>query len=248
MYAEILAQLGLAKNEARIYETLLREGELSVGSIAVKSKVHRRNVYDSLHRLTEKGLVFEIIEKNENRYQAVEPQKLMELMREKEQMLSNIMPELEKMYQEKAHIDAVYVYRGAEGWKNYLSDILRIGEPAYFIGAKGGWMDERIKHFFPQFAKEAARKKIPFYHLFDYEVKKQLPAIFAHVGPRYRFLPKGYSTPVAVDIVGDHIYIISGMKLGGLQDEFSLTVIVNQKTADAFRMWFKMMWDFCGKK
>ena len=51
MYTELFQQLGLVKNEARIYEALLKEGESSVGEIAVKSKVHRRNVYDTLNRL-----------------------------------------------------------------------------------------------------------------------------------------------------------------------------------------------------
>ena len=67
-YTDLFIQLGLAKNEARIYETLLAEGESSVGEIAKKSQVHRRNVYDSLNRLVEKGLVFEIIQSKENRY------------------------------------------------------------------------------------------------------------------------------------------------------------------------------------
>lgn len=58
MFTETLQQLGLAKNEARIYQTLLQRGEMAVGEIANKSGVHRRNVYDSLNRLVEKGLVF----------------------------------------------------------------------------------------------------------------------------------------------------------------------------------------------
>ena len=60
MITEVLENLGLSKNEARIYETLLKEGESPVGFLAVKSGVHRRNVYDTLNRLIEKGLAFEI--------------------------------------------------------------------------------------------------------------------------------------------------------------------------------------------
>jgi len=245
MYRDLLQNLGLAKNEAKIYETLLAEGESSVGHIAAKSKVHRRNVYDSLRRLIEKGLVFEIIQSHENRYQAVDPGKLMELVREKELALAKVMPELEKLYQSTPQMETVYVYRGPEGWKNYLRDILRVGEDAYFIAAKGAWLDQRIKHFFPQFTKEAKRKKLKFHHLFDHEVRKACPEILQHVGKDYKFLPKDYSTPAAIDIFGDHVNIISGIKVGGLEEEFSLTVIINQQVADAFRIWFKFMWDFC---
>ena len=72
-HTKTLETLGLAKNEARIYETLLREGESTVGHISQKSEVYRRNVYDSLNRLMEKGLVFELIHTKENHYKAVDP-------------------------------------------------------------------------------------------------------------------------------------------------------------------------------
>ena len=99
MFAAVFQELGLSKNESRIYETLLREGELPVGQIAVRSRIHRRNVYDSIQRLLEKGLVFEILQKSENKYQAVDPNKLRELIQAKEQQLSLVMPQLESLYQ-----------------------------------------------------------------------------------------------------------------------------------------------------
>jgi len=45
MFEQILQKLGLSPNEAKIYETLLSLGSANVSTIAVKSKVHRRNVY-----------------------------------------------------------------------------------------------------------------------------------------------------------------------------------------------------------
>ncbi|PIN79600.1 hypothetical protein COV16_03365, partial [Candidatus Woesearchaeota archaeon CG10_big_fil_rev_8_21_14_0_10_34_8] len=56
MYEETLMQIGLSLNEARVYESMLQLGEANVQTIAIKSKVHRRNVYDSLNKLIEKGL------------------------------------------------------------------------------------------------------------------------------------------------------------------------------------------------
>jgi hypothetical protein len=125
---------------------------------------------------------------------------------------------------------------------------LRIGKPVHFIGAKGGWLDERVKNFFPFFIKEAKKQNIEFQHLFDHEVKKDCPAILEHVGSNYKFLPKGYSAPASIDFFGDHVNIISGIKLGHMNDDFSLTVIVNSAIAEAFRTWFRFMWDFCPKE
>ncbi len=97
MYEKIFEQFGFSKNEAIIYEVLLKEGELSVGDIAKKSEVHRRNVYDSLDRLIEKGVVFEIYSQKENHYQAVNPHKFSEFVQEKEDMLARVMPSLQKL-------------------------------------------------------------------------------------------------------------------------------------------------------
>ncbi|MCB0325423.1 MAG: TrmB family transcriptional regulator [Bdellovibrionales bacterium] len=245
MYAPLLQQLGLSKNEARIYETLLQEGESSVGAIAAKSKVHRRNVYDSIKRLLEKGLVFEVLQRNENVYRPVDPQKLLELVEEKALLLRRAMPELERIYREVPRVEEVYIYRGVEGWKNYLRDIIRVGEDFYSIGAKGAWMDPRVMTGFPEFIKETKRQKIRSYHIFDWEVFEQKHPILNYVGKDFKFFPRGYTAPAAVDTFGDRVNILSNIKLGGFDEDFSFTVIVNAGIADAFRTWFRFMYDFC---
>ncbi len=245
MYTEVFQELGLSKNEAKIYEALIIEGESSVSRISIKAEIHRRNVYDSLNRLISKGLVFEKLQKGENLYKPVDPNKLMELIQEKRDNLKKIMPQLQDDYQKLPLQNEVYIYKGAEGWRNYMRDMLRIGEDAYFIGAKGGWLDERVKDFFPRFIKEAEQKNIKYHHLFDHEVKEQVPEIIKYVGDQYKFLPPGYSAPGAIDIFGDHVNILSKLKYGSQPEEITFTVIVNQQVADSFRMWFKFMWDMC---
>ena len=245
MYERVFEGLGLSKNEAKIYETLIREGELTVGLIAKRSRIHRRNVYDTLNRLVERGLVYEILEHRESRFQGVDPKKLGELLEEKQVALSRVMPDLSSLYESVPREQSVCIYRGIEGWKNYMRDIIRVGEDVYCIGAKGAWMDERVMNFFPRFMREANKKKINYYHLFDYEVLEQKHDIVKHVGKHYKFLPKGYSAPAAVDVFGAHVNILSNIHIGGMDDEFWFTVIINRRIADAFRIWFRFMYDFC---
>jgi len=245
MYEHIFTQFDLAKNEAKIYEILLKFGERPVSFIANQSKVHRRNVYDSLSRLIEKGLVFEIIGSKENQYQAVHPEKFRELIAEKANMLEKVMPKLEALHDLNPSEEQVYIYKGPEGWKNYMQDIVRVGETFYCIGAKGGWLDERVKNFFPTFQREMERKKIKCYHIFDQEVKTKCPEIIEFVGEDYRFFPAGQSTNVAVDIFGDRINILSNLNAGGFDEDFSFTVIVNPQIAAAFKVWFEFMYQAC---
>ncbi len=247
MFEPIFQQLGLAKNESIIYEILLNYGELPVSKISQKSEIHRRNIYDSLKRLIERGLVFEILSARENSYQAVDPQKLQEFLQEKQDILARAMPHLQSLFHSTPRKNEIYVYRGPEGWKNYLRDILHVGEDFYCISGKGGWLDPRIKDFFPQFIRECERKNITMWHVFDPEVREN-SEILKYVGQNFRFFPKEFVTTASADIFGDHVCIPT-LKSGGgaITDEFSMTVIINQEIADAFRTWFKFLYQFAEK-
>lgn len=239
----ILREVGLALNEARIFAVLLESGESSVSSVAASSGIHRRNVYDSLNRLIEKGLVFEILQGRENLYQAVDPNKLAELVDERRVLLGGIMPQLRNMYTADPVPEQVAIYRGTEGWKQYMRDILRVREDFYCIGGKGAWMDARLRHFFPRFIKEAARSGISHYHFFDREVLDSGHPIVGFVGEQYKFLPPEFSTPCSIDCFGDHVNIVSSVHLGGVEDDLAFTVICDRGLADSVRTWFRFMWD-----
>lgn len=243
MYTDTFIELGLVKNEARIYETLLKEGQSGVGHIAKKSEVHRRNVYDTLNRLMEKGLVYEIETATENLYQAVEPKRFKEILDEKHEKLEKIMPSLEAMYKNNPSEYTVYTYRGKEGLKNYLRDILDVNEDVYFIGASGAWLDPRISDFLPLFNEKAKKQNIKMHHLFDAETKDKASDIFKYVGDDYKLLPKKYSTGSSVDIFGDRVNFITDLEKGRLGEEIILSVIVNQRLADSFRVWYQLIWD-----
>lgn len=245
MYIELFQNLGLSKNEAELYEALLELGEASVSKLNQKTNINRRNIYDVLNRMQEKGLAVAVLQPGENRYKPVDPRKLKEIILEKQRMLDDQLGDLERLYRVKPRSDEVYIYRGPEGWKNYMRDILRVGEPVYVIGGKGGWLDPRVKDFFPKFHKEARQKKIPLFHLFDWEVQEEAKDILKYVKHNFRFLPKGYSTIGSVDIFGDHVNILSDLHPGTFDEDFSFTVIVNPIVADSFRTWFRFMWNHC---
>jgi len=245
MYQETLQLLGLSPNEAKIYETLVDRGESSIGEIAVAAKVHRRNVYDSMQRLIEKGLSFEIFSSGENRYSAVDPGKLSELIAEKQEKLQSILPEMQKKFRQKSLKEEAYIYRGLEGQKNIFRDMLRVGEDSYFIGAKGGWFDPQIEAARQAFFKEANRKGIKFIQLFEHEIKIKMPDFPGQFSGklRYRFLPKDYSTNSAIHIFGDYVVTYTGLVLGKVNDEIVFFVIRSKDLAESYRTWFRYMWE-----
>ncbi len=242
MYSEIFQELGLTLNEAKIYQTLMETGETTVGNIAIKGKIHRRNVYDAIHRLIEKGLAFQILAKGENIYKAVDPVKLLEIIKEKEDRLKKVLPELARQYKSTPRGQEAFVYRGVEGFKNYLRDILRLEQDVFFIGGKGLWFDPKLKTFLKSFLLEAKRLNIGYHHIFDSEVKK-LPNVLDEVGEPYKFLPAKYSTKTCIDIFGDHVVTFTGLGPGEIDEDIVLYVLIDDVLADGYRQWFQFMWD-----
>ena len=57
MNEEILVDLGLSPNEAKAYISLLNIGMTTITNVAKDCNLHRSNVYDSIKKLIDKGLV-----------------------------------------------------------------------------------------------------------------------------------------------------------------------------------------------
>ncbi len=247
-YENILIELGLTQNESRVYESLLSLGNASIEAIAAKSKVHRRNIYDVLAKLLEKGLISKSFTNNRKEYRAIAPTRFLDILHEKEKRLQEVLPELEKRFLQQDEKESAYIYKGINGVKQYLQEILDVGETVYFIGAKALWLDPRLKHFLVKFDQERRRKGIKFMHIFDYEVKKQKPEIMELVGKPYKFLAQKYSSPTAIDIFGDRVVSFVGVKPGHLDEEPVQFVMKSKRLAEGYKKFFWFMWDMLAEK
>lgn len=243
-----LQQLGLSLNESRIYTALLELKEAGVGKISSRTKIHRRNVYDTMHRLIDKGLVFPILSKGEHLFSPVDPDKLMELVKEKEVILQGILPELRNRYEKRKSGQEAYIYRGTEGIKNYMRDILRTGKDVYSIGGKLNWFDSKLITFTEQFLKETKRKNIKFHTIFDGSVNnKDALKIINKSGGSYKFLPTNYSTASAIDIFGDYVVTYTGLSYKKINKNVTIFVLKDESLAESYKTWFKFMFDKCQK-
>jgi HTH-type transcriptional regulator, sugar sensing transcriptional regulator len=244
MIQKILSELGFSPNEAKIYESLLDLKEAGVGEISLKAEVHRRNVYDALNRLVDKGLVFPVLTGGENLYCPVDPDKLMEIVREKETELNKILPTLRTRYQKKIAFQEAYIYRGIEGFKNYMLDVARVGKDVYVVGGKLGWLDPSIKNFSNRIIKEINRKKVNFHILFDPKIK-EFSEEAKTFGKNPRFLPRGYETDSTINIFGDYVVTYTGLYEKKIDEKGTLFVLKDEQLAESYRKWFKFMWDKC---
>ncbi|MBI2030909.1 hypothetical protein HYT05_04775 [Candidatus Kaiserbacteria bacterium] len=243
MSTQLFEDMGLSMNEAKIYNALITFGGSGVSTIALRSKVHRSNAYDSLHRLIEKGLVYEVFGQRETFYEAVDPGKFLEFVEEKQIRLKSELPALLSVYRKHRAPERAYIFKGLEGMKNYLREALKVGEDMYEFGAKGGWFDPRLASFSTWFLTEAKKRNIRFHHIFDWEVQEKVPHIPKLVGKPYKFAPKKYTSESAIEIFGDHVVTFTGLGFGRIEDDLSIFVMVSPRLAKSYRLWWQMMWD-----
>ena len=242
-YHQILEeQIGLTKNEAKIYLILLSEYPLNTGKICEKTLIHRRNVYDSAQRLIDKGLIYEIFDNSQTMYYPVDPGKLEQIIREKQTKLSAILPDLFEIYQKTPESESTMIYRGVEGFKNYLRSILQTRETVYAIGATGDWFDPKIKDFMSDFWKEKERLGIKSKILFDSGVKDMQEVLDVNKA-EHKFLPKQYSTNSVIDVFGDKVVMFTGIELGRFNPDITIFTIVSKDLANSYRTWFEMIWN-----
>ncbi len=91
-------ELGLTKNEGKIYEQLVRLGKLGSGDLSRESGVSYSKIYTVLNSLINKGLVNVIPEKSK-KFVPTNPESLMKLIEKKQARLEDIKKKVKEMKQ-----------------------------------------------------------------------------------------------------------------------------------------------------
>lgn len=241
LHEDILISIGLTPNEAKIYRALLELKEATIGDISTYANIHRRNAYDAIERLIKKGLAYQILPKRFMTYAPTHPSKLKEMVEEKNKGFEHSLPSLIKKFDRLNPTQAIYVFKGVAGLKNYIDLELKVGKKIYGIGSKGSWFDPRIKNFAKRANDQYRTKKIESQIIYDFELKKY-PEIISRVGKNYKFLPKEFSTGSSIDIFGDYVAIYSGVNVAGLDEDITIFILKDKTLAKDYLKWFNFMW------
>lgn len=141
MNAIDLLKLGLNKNEAEVYLSLVRFREADANHLIKDTKFHKKIVYDNLQRLMDKGLITGVIKDGRKLFLLSMPHMLSSYideqkkeLEEKEKIAVKLENEIEKMARIPLDKQEATLYSGKQAVKAFYAETLKNGD-YYVIGA-----------------------------------------------------------------------------------------------------------------
>jgi len=223
-----LTSAGLTENESKVYLALIDLGPSLAGQISRKTGMHRRTVYDTCEMLIKKGLVGYILKNNRRLFQASNPSRILDIIKEKENLLEPVIKQLGEKFVSTKEKEETNFYKGKEGLKTVFEDQLNSRE-ILILGASP-LAYEVLQFYFKWYDKTRKEKKIKARIIASNRKITRIPLA------EIRYLPEKYANPVSVNIYGDKTAIILWAS-----SPYAI-VIKSSEVAKGYRNYFELMW------
>jgi HTH-type transcriptional regulator, sugar sensing transcriptional regulator len=238
MKIEVLKEAGLTNNEAKIYKALLQLGPSLAGQISRKTGLHRRTVYDTTEMLIKKGFIGYILENNRRLFQASSPERFIEILKEKENSISQLIPEMMMHYTKTQEKQETNFYKGKQGLKTVFEDQLKENTKELLVLGASHLANDVFRFYLKWYNEKRVKKKIKMKVIFN-EAKGKSKIPYSEI----RYLPGKYHSPMAINIYGDKVAIILWSKENPLA-----IVIKNKEISEGYKKYFELMWKIAKKK
>tara|TARA_B100000315_G_C14593587_1_gene597386 strand:- start:3264 stop:3983 length:720 start_codon:yes stop_codon:yes gene_type:complete len=229
-----LEGIGLTHSESKVYLAIVELGSCLAGEISKKTGIHRRSIYDAIERLTQKGLISYIKTNNRKYFEAVEPSILLANLKEKEDNIRAVLPELQLKHGMAKKKAETTFFKGREGLKSVFQDQIKDKKEILVFGASTD-INAVLKYYLPHYENARMKFKINVKIIYDDsarndEIVKKKPYL------KVKFLPKQFRSPSSTNIYGDKVAILLWV------DEPLAILINNKKIADSYRNFFNLIW------
>ena len=228
-----LKEAGLTNNEENVYVALLDLGPSLAGKISRKTGLHRRTVYDVTETLIKKGLVGYILENNRRVFTAVDPQRILDVIDQKKNMLIPLIAELKQRFNTSKKKEQTNFYRGKNGLKMVFESQLDYPEILILGATKEAY--NAMPYYFKWFNERRKEKK----------VKIRVITTDRTINPRIlaetKYLPEKHSDHMVINIYGGSVAMILWGK-----KPFAI-VIEQEEFASGYRKYFELLWRLAKK-
>ena len=217
MDKSILEQIGLSKNEIKVYFALLDLDQSSITSIVKKSNIPYSKSYPTLDKLISKGLVSFVIRNNVKYFQIRNPRNLIEFIKDKENQLAEqkkqiekLIPSIESKRKNARNKQEANVYESVEGVKaafnNIINSLNKGGE--YLVFTLGNELErQELITFFNNYHKKRIEKGIKVRLIANRSIKNMFIKHHKYEDMKIRYtnlqLPSGIFTKISSKVSGN---------------------------------------------
>lgn len=248
MDTSILKKIGLTDNEIKIYIALLSVGRCTAYEISKKTNIYRVHVYDKLEQLMGKGLVTYVYIGAKKFFQATHPQKIRQYLEDKkkdlelqERAIINLIPELQELINLPKEDTKVEVFKGKEGLKYLLKDIIKIKKEVLITGINDARYNEALSVFMKQYFRDLKK-----YNIRERVITLKKKGVFLFdkktaSTTTYRFLEIKQFNPTNTFVYGNTVLIVAwGLPITAI-------MIQNKEISETYRNHFEHLWKIAAK-
>jgi sugar-specific transcriptional regulator TrmB len=235
MDKEILRQIGFLDAEIVVYKALLRKGESLVSDLHKETGLHRTHIYDLLEKLREKGLVSIFIKSGKKYFKAYPPSKILSYIEERKDIIKGILPEFEVLIKLPKEETNVELFKGKEGLKTVLQDVLKTGKDYCAMGSLNQF-EQVLEFAMPSFLKSIEKKGIKERIICD--KKEKIEKIKTG---NYRYIESEHLFPSSFWVYGNKVAIF-------IWDlPYFAIVITNKEVSKTYQNYFEFFWKISKK-
>lgn len=245
MYEELLAEIGLTKSEIATYFALLELGNSTTGPIIKKAGIASGKAYLILDKLLKKGLVTYAIKSGTKYYQAKNPERLLDYMKEKENLLKKkeeqlklIIPRLKQEYEEKKYKPIAEIFEGVKGFKTFYEWILKELKKGDCIDVMmvPSEANEKFQAYLLDWNKRRIKLGIKMRIIYNHDCREFGAKRNEMKLTEVKYMKPELETPAWIDIFKDYIITIN---VHGTPVCF---LIRNKESAETYKNYFEFLW------
>ena len=239
MIEQALEDMGLTAAEAKVYLTLLQNGQSKTGDIIRLSNMQSSSVYHSLSSLVQKGLASYVFVGKIKEYSAQHPQSFLTFLKEKEKNFEEILPQLKRMEKKPQESRGAWMYEGVRGLKSAFDDVLatmKKGEDYCFFQLYTHQIRQpAINMFFRNYHLKRSSAGINVRGLALRDARDAMKAIYDLPHTKVRFVDEFLPTGLVV-------YKDKVMTLDWEGKEPIAITIQSRAVAESYRRFFEQKW------
>jgi sugar-specific transcriptional regulator TrmB len=241
-----LEELGLAKNEAVLYDALLKTTDSTIPILLKTTPFSRTLLYYLLGNLEGYGLITSEKAGSKTKYNAEPPEKLADMIQDKEKefhkqkdLLKNVMGDLYSTYRLAHNKPGVKFFEGVEGLKETLYQSLDAQQTIYTY-TNSQVVDKYLQKIDDQYVSERLKRKIkkriimidnPEARAYIHTMNKELTEVKLISEQQYPF-------NISAEIYNDTITYLTATS-----EEITTTVIKHPQIALFHKSIFQGLWD-----